>query len=70
MKNIKSNTSVIELFRNGIFSTRTMNFCRRMDIESVEDLLSLINRYGSLEKKFGRGKSMCQMQLAVNMLAA
>lgn len=46
-------TSVIDIFRNGLISTRVMNFCRRMHIDKVEDLVYIADRYGSLEKKFG-----------------
>ena len=70
MKQIKANTSVIELYRNGMIKTRTLNSCRRKRIESVADIVKLSRQYGSLREKFGPSQMCQELEMILSRTAA
>lgn len=70
MKQIKANTSVIELYRNGMIKTRTLNSCRRKRIESVADLVEISKKYGCLSEKFGPSQMCQELEMVLSRTAA
>ena len=66
MRNLSTKTSLIELLYKGMIGVRVMNNCRRLNITTVEDVLNIVSRYGSIERKFGPRKEMTmQLQMVV-----